>query len=241
MKRKIFNAPNTVTLSRVTFSLFLFVLLMVPMFVDMETLIQIPETHFTVLDLVSFVLFIVLASTDSVDGHLARSTGQVTDLGKVLDPLADKLLVDGTMVLLSVRAPLLLPPIFVALFIARDLMVDGVRIMAASKGHVVPANIWGKCKTVMEMVLLPVVILRGFPLNFADRAFDPSSYSSWVPTSCWDYHGELFAMVYCLILGFATLVMSLISGGIYVYQCRSVLIGEKKDSDEDTSDQEGKE
>lgn len=225
MDKKIFNLANRITFSRVIFSLALFALLCVSLYVSPTSLILIPETHFTVLDLVCFVLFIVLGSTDSVDGHIARSRNQVTDLGKVLDPLADKLLVDGTMIILSCRSPMLLPPLFTILFVGRDLLVDGVRIMAASKGKVIPANIYGKIKTVMEMTFLPIVILRGFPLNFIDWAFDNEAYSAWAG-SLWNvadnYSGETAAMIFCLVLGGLTLIASLVSGGIYLWRARHV-------------------
>ncbi len=235
MKAKWFNTPNRVTISRILLSLILFVLLSVPLFVAPEKLILIPTTHITVLDLVCFVFFIALGATDGVDGHLARSTNQVTDLGKVLDPLADKMLVDGTMVLLSARSPMLLPPLFTVLFICRDLLVDGVRIMCASKGHVVAANMWGKVKTVMEMVLIPIVIIRGFPFSYLDRYLSPTEFGAW-GTEVADqlsYQGELSAMVFCLVLGVATLVLSLVSGGIYIYRGRYALIGDGSDHRED--------
>ncbi len=235
MWKKLLNVPNTLTLSRVILSIGLFILLCVPFFAEPAQLALIPKTHITALDLVCTVVFILLASTDGLDGHIARSTDQVTDLGKVLDPLADKLLVDGTMIMLSARSPMLLPPIFTVLFVGRDLMVDGMRIMCASKGHVVAANMWGKVKTVMEMILIPIVMLRGFPLNFVDMAVTPAAYeySSWIANGPWSYDGELYAMIFCLILGVITLVLSLLSGAIYLYRGRYALTGvpepQKKD------------
>lgn len=230
MWRKLLNVPNILTLSRVILSIALFILLCVPFFVEPSQLALIPQTHITALDLVCAVVFILLASTDGLDGHIARSTDQVTDLGKVLDPLADKLLVDGTMIMLSARSPMLLPPIFTVLFVGRDLMVDGMRIMCASKGHVVAANMWGKVKTVMEMILIPIVMLRGLPLNFVDMVVTPEAYeyASWWANGPWSYEGEMFAMIFCLVLGVATLVLSLLSGAIYLYRGRYALTGEPK-------------
>lgn len=240
MRGKRIGAANWVTISRVALSLVLFALLMVPIYVSYESLVIIPETHFTVLDLVCFVLFIVLSSTDSVDGHLARSRNEVTNLGKVLDPLADKLLVDGTMIILSVRAPMLLPPVFCVLFIARDLLVDGLRIMSASKGKIIPANMWGKVKTVLEMSYLPVVILRGFPLNFVDWATSDSYSTGWLSGDPWSYDGELAAMIFCLVLGLVTLVFSIVSGIIYLYQGRDLLNEGLDRKDRDSGEEERK-
>lgn len=218
------NAPNRLTLSRIALSLVLFVFFFVTLFFPKETFYLIPTTHFTIADLVCFVLFILLASTDSVDGHLARSTHQVTDLGKVLDPIADKFLVDGSLILLSVRSPMLLPPLFVILFVGRDLLVDGFRIMAASKGKVIPANIYGKLKTVFQMILIPVVFLRGFPFNYLDWAFDRADYDAWVSSAdSFSHAGETYAMAFSLVLGIITVTMSLVSGAIYLYRGRSVL------------------
>ncbi len=215
MAKAKLNIPNRITLIRFVGSLALFILVYVGLFGIGG---QVPTTHFTYLDLFCFVLFILLASTDGIDGHIARSRNLVTDLGKFMDPLADKILVDGSLILLTIRDPLLLPPAFTVLLVGRDFVVDGFRMVAASKGKVVPADIYGKAKTLMEMIYIPILFLGGFPVSYVDWAVDADAFGAfWQRTSIWDYSGELWAMVFCLVLGFATVCMSLISGIRYLY------------------------
>lgn len=244
MKKYRLNIPNRISLSRIFLSFALFVLMLVSLYLKPQTFYIIPTTHFTILDLVCFVVFILLASTDSIDGHIARSRNMVSDLGKVLDPIADKLLVDGSLIILSVKSPMLLPPLFVVLLIARDLIIDGVRIMASSKGKVIPANIWGKLKTVFEMILIPVVIIRGFPFNYIDWYLNNGTlgqpvapykgYDFWLNGKTFEFIGETSAMGFALTLGLITVILSLLSGAIYIYRAKDYLVdnsinkGEKK-------------
>ena len=111
------------------------------------------------------MIFVVAAITDKIDGALARKRREVTDLGKFLDPLADKMLVDTGLVALTVMGVV---PIWVLMIILwRDLAVDGARMMAASRGKVVAASNWGKWKTTVQMVALLVLLLNLFiPTDF---------------------------------------------------------------------------
>lgn len=240
MKKLNLNLPNKISLIRIFFSFGLFTLMILSLYLSYETFYIIPTTHFTILDLVCFVVFILLASTDSIDGHIARSRNLVTDLGKILDPIADKLLVDGSLIILSCKSPMLLPPLFVILLVGRDLIMDGVRIYSASKGLVIPANIWGKLKTVFEMILIPVVIIRGFPFNYIDwwkdgrmglNSFNSSpyiGYDSWLNKQTFSYEGETYAMAFCLTLGIITVLLSLISMTIYLINAKKVIADSKE-------------
>lgn len=163
-----------------------------------------------VVNLVGCIVFILAAATDYLDGHLARKWNQVTDLGKFLDPIADKMLVNSSLVILAVAMPfyagnqLLIPWFCVVLMILRDLVVDTMRFVAASKGEVVAANIFGKMKTVFQMIALPLVFLNGFPFSYFDA----------------EWHPLLRIATFFVYLATA---MSVISGVIYVYQNRHVL------------------
>ena len=163
-----------------------------------------------VVNLVGCIVFILAAATDYLDGHLARKWNQVTDLGKFLDPIADKMLVNSSLVILAVAMPfyagnqLLIPWFCVVLMILRDLVVDTMRFVAASKGEVVAANIFGKMKTVFQMIALPLVFLNGFPFSYFDAG----------------WHPLLRIATFFVYLATA---MSVISGVIYVYQNRHVL------------------
>jgi len=224
------NLPNKISLARIFLSFGLFVLMIVSVYLPPTVFYVIPTTHFTILDIVCFVVFILLASTDSVDGHIARSRNMVSDLGKILDPVADKLLVDGSLIILSARSPMLLPPLFVILLVGRDLVMDGVRMMAAKKGQIIPANIWGKLKTVFEMILIPVVIIRGFPFNYIDWAISSETeYNSWLNEVAFSYDGELYAMIFCLVIGIVTVLFSIISSAIYLQKARNLISDDYKD------------
>ncbi len=132
------NLPNKLTLLRI---------ILVPFFIA-TILIDFP-LHY----LVSGIVFGIASVTDSLDGRIARSQNLVTDFGKFADPLADKILVISALVcflqtgLLGAYGAI---PVVVVLF--REFAVSGIRLVAASSGKVVAANIWGKIKTVSQMV-----------------------------------------------------------------------------------------
>lgn len=99
------------------------------------------------------VIFIIASITDKLDGYIARSRNQVTTFGKFLDPLADKILVLSAMVILVEKG--LLPAWIPVIVLAREFIVSGFRLVAVEKGgKVVAASIWGKLKTVTQMIAL---------------------------------------------------------------------------------------
>lgn len=222
------NLANKITLSRFPLTLLLLVAYFVSFYIPPQYLFIIPMTHFTILDLVCCVFFIVIAATDSVDGHVARSRNMVSDFGKYMDPLADKFLIDGCLIMISAKMPMLCPPLFVALLVGRDFIMDGIRMIAGKKGVVIPANIFGKAKTVAETVYIPFLFLRGFPFQFIDNALDNAAFVEWGEadggwTNSWSYSGETYAMTWCLILGGLTVILSLVSAIIYIYQAKDII------------------
>lgn len=103
--------------------------------------------------LIMDLIFIIASITDKLDGYIARSRDQVTTFGKFLDPLADKILVLTAMVLLVERG--LLPAWIPVIVLAREFIVSGFRLVAVEKGGVViAASVWGKLKTVTQMIAL---------------------------------------------------------------------------------------
>lgn len=107
---------------------------------------------------VAAAVFIVLAATDSLDGYLARSRGEVTNLGKFMDPLADKILVAAALLALIELSVL---PSWVALVIlTREFIVSGIRMVAASQGVVIAASWYGKAKTVTQIVAIVLFIIK---------------------------------------------------------------------------------
>lgn len=126
-------------------------------------IIMIPIFMFTLLsnnlifNKISLIIFIVAAITDTLDGYIARHYNQITNLGKFLDPLADKLLVISALV--SFVYLNILSPWIVIIVIGRELMITGFRTIAAKEGIVLAANIYGKIKTVIQMLTIIYTIL----------------------------------------------------------------------------------
>lgn len=135
---------------------------------------DIPHTGINWLYFGLFIFFVLASFTDFLDGHLARKNNQVTNLGKFLDPVADKLLVNSMVIFLIVPASYahngqINFSIWCAiLLVARDIVVDALRFIAAQKGVVIAANIFGKMKTVLEMIAVSLVLLNGWPFIYFD-------------------------------------------------------------------------
>ena len=107
---------------------------------------------------ISLTLFVVASVTDWFDGYLARKNNLVTNFGKFMDPLADKLLVCSAMIcMIDLKR---LPAWFVIIIIAREFIISGFRLIAAENGIVIAANYWGKFKTVSQMIMIILLILH---------------------------------------------------------------------------------
>lgn len=138
-------------------------------------------------DLIVLVLFAIASITDLLDGQIARKRSLVTSFGKFLDPIADKMLVNSVLILLvfSHQANV----VAVLLMTARDLIVDGLRLSAASQGEVVSAGFAGKLKTVLQMAAIILLLLRNWPCCYIGFPLDQivlwaatiaSLYSGWI-------------------------------------------------------------
>ena len=107
---------------------------------------------------ISLTLFVVASVTDWFDGYLARKNNLVTNFGKFMDPLADKLLVCSAMIcMIDLKR---LPACFVIIIIAREFIISGFRLIAAENGIVIAANYWGKFKTASQMIMIILLILH---------------------------------------------------------------------------------
>lgn len=170
------NLPTKITVSRIVAIVIMIIALFVMSFIDFVSP-EIGNTGINVVFLVIFIFFLIASYTDYLDGHLARKNNQVTALGKFLDPVADKLLINSLVIFLvsTSFAPYAMGTQRVyfsvwcaIILVARDIVVDALRFIAAQKNVVIAANIFGKLKTVLEMVAISFVLLNGFPFNYFD-------------------------------------------------------------------------
>ncbi|HOO32099.1 MAG TPA: CDP-diacylglycerol--glycerol-3-phosphate 3-phosphatidyltransferase [Thermotogota bacterium] len=111
----------------------------------------------TVCSIIALVIFLAGSFTDWLDGFLARKNNQITNLGKFADQLADKAFISSALCVLVYTQQVSFW--LLALILFRDTAVSGIRMLAASKGDVIPANFWGKSKTVVQMVYVTAVLL----------------------------------------------------------------------------------
>ena len=114
--------------------------------------------------LIALGIFIIAALTDLLDGKIARKHNLVTNLGKFLDPIADKILTSTVFFMIIADGTIVNPygAIIVTIIIAREFMVSALRLLAASKGTVLAADIWGKAKTMVQMLALPVALILSY-------------------------------------------------------------------------------
>lgn len=137
------NLANKLTVLRV---------LMIPVFLVILYTLPEPMNQY-----VGVAIFIVASLTDLLDGYIARSRNLITDFGKFMDPLADKLLVSAAMIYMVETG--MLPAYVVIIIISREFIISGIRLVAASKGTVLAASIWGKIKTTVTMIMIIVVLV----------------------------------------------------------------------------------
>ena len=142
------NLPNKLTVLRI---------LMVPIFV---LFMLCPELAGNATKYIALALFCVASLTDFFDGYLARKHNLVTNFGKFMDPLADKLLVCSALICLTVMQTEQLPTWIVLIIIAREFIISGFRLVASDNGIVIAASYWGKFKTVSHMTMIIMLILN---------------------------------------------------------------------------------
>jgi len=144
----------------------------------------------------TITLFILASLTDKLDGYLARKNKQVTDLGAFLDPLADKMLVNLTFLALVVLN--IVPLWMFGVILIRDFAVDGLRMVASGKGITIPANIYGKVKTTVQMITIISILLNQI------------------------LHFEPLAIINIILL-YIVIILTVLSGAIYLFKGRKIL------------------
>ncbi|MBQ8648100.1 MAG: CDP-diacylglycerol--glycerol-3-phosphate 3-phosphatidyltransferase [Oscillospiraceae bacterium] len=190
------NLPNKLTMARVV---------LVPVFMVFAALCGYGTADFNAtFALIAGVVFAVASFTDYLDGYLARRDNLVTDFGKFADPLADKMLTTAAIIYMVVDG--VCSPVVLALIMFREFAVAGVRMIAATSGTVIAANMWGKVKTVLQMV---TIIFYYFAAALA-----PADAIGVV---------SLITQVLC----WAVAVVTVLSGGIYLWQNRACFMNAK--------------
>ena len=147
-KSQIVNVPNMLTLSRIVL-IFIFVLLASARHIHSFS----PES-LRLIKIIAYSLALVAGLTDFFDGYIARKYNLVTEFGALMDPLADKIFVTATMlIMVEVK---LMPAWIAVIVISREFMVTGLRLIATQKSVIISADGWGKTKTLLQMVMLAI-------------------------------------------------------------------------------------
>lgn len=190
------NLPNKLTVGRI---------ILVPFFVVALL------ANFPLNNAVALIIFIAASLTDMFDGKIARKNGLVTDFGKFADPLADKILVLAALLCFVQLGICDCIAVIIVLF--REFSVTSIRLIAASKGKVVAANMWGKAKTVSQMIAIIAVIAMQIVLELPEVGLNFINTATFKPI--------FFAVGEILI--WISVVFTIISGVVYIIQNRQFI------------------
>lgn len=176
------NLPNKLTLARV---------ILVPIFVFFLLTDFVPFSP-----VIALVIFIAASITDALDGHIARKNNLITNFGKFLDPLADKVLVVSALLCFVELGVISSIPVII--IVAREFMVSGLRLVTANEGVVVPAGIWGKLKTAFTMVTIVIilVLLCIHPLIYSLVGIIITEILIWISTALTVISGGQYLKAY---------------------------------------------
>jgi CDP-diacylglycerol--glycerol-3-phosphate 3-phosphatidyltransferase/cardiolipin synthase len=173
------NLPNKLTMARI---------LAVPVFIVLYMM-----GH----NVIATIVFILASLTDMLDGQIARKRGLVTNFGKIMDPLADKILVYSAFICMVQIG--IVPGWMLVIILFREFIVSGLRTVAAADGTVIAAGKTGKLKTILQMIAVPLLLLNNWPFSYIGIPGD-----------------QIFL--------WAQLVMTIVSGVEYVYENRGVFL-----------------
>ncbi len=175
------NIPNQLSIFRIILLLPIVILLL---FVNHDSnwvsQIDYNFNHLaSVVFFISGILFTISAFTDFLDGYIARKYNLITTLGKILDPIADKILVNSVLIIFAYLR--IVPVWIVVLMVIRDIIVNSLRMLLASKNVIMPADLWGKIKTITQLLGILIIFFL-FPLNhyFNFSTFNITSNNNWI-------------------------------------------------------------
>ncbi|MFA7184397.1 MAG: CDP-diacylglycerol--glycerol-3-phosphate 3-phosphatidyltransferase, partial [Victivallales bacterium] len=177
------NFPNALTLTRIIL-IFIFIILAANADGKVEMFNRVHTIR-----VIAFIVAVIAALTDMLDGYLARKLNQITDFGKLMDPLADKIFVTGIMLILVQYQ--LLPAWVAVVIISREFLVTGLRMLALKESELIAADIWGKIKTTLQMVMIGIGGLSWIGV-FDLRTSSVAGVSAW---SIWMFFLCLLALI----------------------------------------------
>ena len=200
---KKMNLPNKITVARIILSVILLIFLMIPwdqMGVSFPIYTVAGKIVMDLKYIIAGVVFMLASLTDFLDGSIARKRNLVTDFGKVMDAIADKLLVNGLLIILAFEG--FISVAIPVIIITRDTFVDSIKMASGSKGKVVAASIAGKVKTVCMMVGLTLLLFYNLPF-------------------------EIFSIPVDMILIYLATVLSVLSGCEYYYNAKDLIFKDR--------------
>lgn len=166
------NLPNKITLGRIILAALIIIMLLVPWY---ELGVEFPiyvvgNVKISLLYIITGIMFVIASVTDFVDGYIARSRNMVTDFGKVMDAIADKILVNGLLIILGYNK--IIPIAIPVIIITRDIVVDSCKMISGNKGKVVAASFLGKAKTMCMMVGMTLAMFSNLPFEMIPLKID---------------------------------------------------------------------
>ena len=161
------NLPNKLTMLRIVM---VPVVVLIYLLIPQDFCIVSQTNRLALRDILAFLVFAAASFTDMLDGQIARKQHLITSFGKFADPIADKMLVNTLLILLVYAHQANV--VAVLLMIARDLVVDGLRILASQHGKVVSAGFFGKLKTVLQMFAIVFLLLKNWPFVYIGLPVD---------------------------------------------------------------------
>ena len=193
------NLPNKITIGRIILAVIILVILLIPQYAfgfEWPTYQVGSISGINLKYIIVGILFLIASLSDFLDGYLARKNNMVTDFGKVADAIADKVLVNGLLIILAYYK--IISVVIPVVIITRDIVVDSCKMISGNKGKVVAASILGKIKTVCMMCGLTLTLFYNLPF-------------------------ELINLPIADLLLVVATILSVVSGCQYYYNCREFL------------------
>ncbi len=196
------NTPNKLSLLRMAL---IPIIVLVVTFPYAQFNIQIPIYKFdfvsiSLINVVVLILFLIASFTDFLDGYIARKHNLITTFGKFIDPIADKMLTTTMFIIFTAQG--IIPVVALLIMVWRDIIVDGIRMIASSEGHVIAAGYLGKIKTTAQILTIIMILVNNLPF-------------------------ELYGLPVTTFLLWFSVTISFVSGLSYFLQSREVLFKTK--------------